>query len=96
VARKKGKKMKSEYEEKQDRREFFRTCTRHTALAAVALTCGKLLTRKPRDKQSHQCVNQGICDGCHAFSTCSLPQALSAKQEMAVNRLVNNPMISKE
>jgi hypothetical protein len=87
--------MKLEFEKKQDRREFFRTCARHTVLAAVALTCGKLLTRKSRDRKSHQCVNQGICDGCHAFSTCSLPQALSAKQEMAGDRPGNNPVIGK-
>jgi hypothetical protein len=88
--------MKSEFETKQDRREFFRTCARHTVLAAVALTCGKLLTRKPRDKQSHRCVNRGICDGCGEFSACGLPRALSAKQGMAKNRLGNNPVISKE
>ncbi len=88
--------MKSNYEKKQDRREFFRTCARHTVLAAVALTCGKLLTRKPQDKQSHRCMNRGICIECRTFSGCRLPQALSAKQGMAGNRLGNNPVISKE
>ena len=88
--------MKSEFEEKQDRREFFRTCARYTALAALGATSGVLLTRKFRDRQSHKCVNQGICDGCGEFSACGLPQALTAKQEMTGNRPKNNRLKGKE
>ncbi len=88
--------MKSEFEKKQGRREFFRTCTRYTALTALGATGGVLLTRKLRDRQSQKCVNMGICDGCGEFSGCGLPQALSAKQEMAENRSNNNRVKGKE
>jgi hypothetical protein len=88
--------MKSEFEEKQDRREFFRTCARYTALAALGATGSVLLTRKFQDRQSHKCVNQGICDGCSEFSVCGLPQALSAKQEMARYRPESNRLKGKE
>lgn len=82
--------------EKQDRREFFRTCARYTALAVLGATGGELLTRKVRDRQSHECMNQGLCDGCREFSACGLPQALSAKQEMAGNQPENYRLKVKE
>ncbi len=79
--------MKPGFEEKQDRREFFRTCARYSVLTALGAAGGVLLTRNLRDKQSQTCVNTGICDGCGEFSACKLPQALSAKQKTALNRL---------
>ena len=65
----------------QNRREFFRTCARNTILTAMAFVGGKLLFRETNHaNENHKCINNGICNGCRNFSTCGLPQALSAKQ----------------
>lgn len=65
-------------EQVESRREFFRAGARYGALALVSVLAG--LAARPRKLDGQQCVNSGICSGCGIFTTCGLPQALSARR----------------
>jgi ABC-type glycerol-3-phosphate transport system permease component len=67
------------FEQLQNRREFLRSCARNVSLTALGLAGGTFLVRKQIKRSSHECINEGICDGCRVFSGCILPQAKSAK-----------------
>jgi len=64
----------------ENRRDFLRSAGRY-GIAALLLLLGEESIRRGAKREA--CVNQGICSGCTAFSGCSLPQALSAKQVLA-------------
>jgi hypothetical protein len=68
------------FEQNQNRREFLRSCARNFSLIAMGLGGGTLLARKQIKRSRHECINEGLCDGCGAFSGCILPQAMSAKE----------------
>jgi hypothetical protein len=59
------------------RREFFRTGARYGLLGTLAMLAALMGTKR------HRCLNQGLCNSCAVFSSCGLPQALSAKQSKA-------------
>ena len=64
---------------RMDRRGFFTSLGRASALGAMAAMAVGLATRQ-RTNGEEACVNQGICRGCPSFDTgCGLPQALSAR-----------------
>jgi hypothetical protein len=67
------------------RREFFRAAARYGVLSLLAL--GGVLTARTRRLAGQTCINQGICLGCSAFSECSLPQAISAKESKTTRTL---------
>ena len=60
------------------RRHFLKSALRFLVLAALGIGTGSLIVRR-----GEQCVNNGICRGCAAFTNCGLPQALSAKQALS-------------
>lgn len=68
------------FEQTQSRREFLRRCARNISLIAIGLAGGTLFARKQIKRSSHECINEGICDGCRVFSGCLLPPALSAQK----------------
>jgi hypothetical protein len=60
---------------KVTRRQFFVDAGRYLVAALLAGGVGALVKRS-----EETCINQGICNGCSAFSDCHLPQALSARE----------------
>ncbi len=67
--------------EQPSRREFFRGIGRSLALGGLAALAAALAAGSRRGPDpGHECVNQGLCNGCAALAACLLPQALSARQ----------------
>lgn len=58
-----------------NRRDFIINIGRWLLLGLLAGGTAALVARS-----GETCVNRGICRGCSEFSSCGLPQALSAKQ----------------
>ena len=77
--------MKTERNEKQSRREFFRACGRYAALGMLGGFVGRAMTGRKTgaDKSAETCVNEGVCRGCPRLNTCKLPAALSAREAVA-------------
>ena len=67
---------------KHNRRNFFRTLARISALTGLAaVSAVATALRNPKSEPNRQsCINQGLCNNCSAFKNCELPTALSAKR----------------
>ncbi len=79
-------------DDKENRRDFFRSCARNTLLATVTFASAALAIRKRSTAGLRQrCVGGGICRGCPAFTGCGLPQALSAKRAMSAGGTSPSP-----
>ena len=65
-------------EQPESRRGFFRAAARYGALTLVGVIAG--VAAQPRRLQGQECINRGLCGNCGLFTTCGLPQALSAKR----------------
>ncbi|MBN2377914.1 MAG: hypothetical protein JXD22_16065 [Sedimentisphaerales bacterium] len=66
-----------------NRRDFFRTLLRVTALTGLAAVSAVVtVLRNPKPQTNRQsCINQGLCKNCSAFKNCELPTALSIKSK---------------
>jgi len=73
--------MHSSAERFESRREFLRAAGRGGLLALLAAVSG--LAAWSRGSAGRRCARQGVCRGCAVFASCSLPQALSAKDAQA-------------
>jgi hypothetical protein len=69
--------MRFSPEKAENRRDFFRATARYGLLGL--LTAAASLTIRRQVLAGQECGNRGICPSCGVFSTCGLPQALSAK-----------------
>lgn len=69
--------MRFSPEKAENRREFFRAAARYGLLGLLTAAASLAIRRQVLGGQ--KCVNRGICPNCGVFSTCGLPQALSAK-----------------
>lgn len=63
--------------------EFLKSVGRFLAVGTLIAGAAKLVNRPAR--RNDRCVSDGICSRCGAITDCGLPQALSAKQAIAVN-----------
>jgi len=72
--------MNKTNQDRTDRREFLRGGVRYTLLTALGAAAAALYQRSGGKLAGQNCINQGVCSGCTAFTDCGLPQALSAKQ----------------
>jgi len=64
-----------------DRRAFLRGLVRWPALAGLGALGGYLAGRKGDPVQAGgSCIHRGLCRGCRALPTCTLPQARLARQ----------------
>jgi len=70
--------MLPRFEQREDRREFFRAAARYGLLAVVSSIAA--LAGRSRRTERQRCWNSGICRGCSHFTACGLPAALSAKR----------------
>lgn len=77
-----------ERDEKQSRREFLRGLARYSILGILTSTTGVLIAKRrgwfgdclfPAEKR----VSLEICQGCRILDNCDLPEALTARENMA-------------
>ena len=69
----------------QSRRELFAGIFRYLTLGLLGTVGGSTVAKRRRLVREGKCINSGICRGCEAFEACSLPQALSANENPAIN-----------
>lgn len=68
--------------EKQDRRDFFRTLGRRIAYVFLGFGGMILFARsEKKGRDEHRCTGDGVCPGCTRFGDCILPQAVSARKK---------------
>ena len=75
--------MSKPIDEKQSRRDFLRGSARYLTLGGLVFIGGALFTRRKTSAADGKCINLGICRGCSIFKSCSLPLALSIRQNQA-------------
>lgn len=63
-----------------NRRTFFRTGLRYTALGLLGALGVKLSAGKERTPLESPCTGGGLCSRCTEFTGCGRPAALSRKQ----------------
>jgi len=73
------------FKQMQSRRELFAGIFRYLALGLLGTVGGTTIAKRHRLFREGKCINRGICRGCKVFQECSLPQALSAKENPAIN-----------
>ncbi len=71
--------MKSNGQDKLERREFLRSLGRWATGGTMALMSVTFAKRRQR-LAADNCINKSICCDCSRFSGCRLPAAISAKQ----------------
>lgn len=64
--------------ERVHRRDFFSGAIRYAFLTALGLLAG-FLAKTRRVLSPKACANQGFCNSCSTFASCSLPEAISKK-----------------
>jgi len=67
----------------QSRRELFAGIFRYATLGLLGMVGGSVVVKRCKLVREGKCINSGICRGCEVFERCSLPQALSAKENPA-------------
>jgi len=70
--------MLPRFEQREDRREFFRAAARYGLLVVVSSIV--VLAGRSRRTAGQRCLNSGICRECNHFAACGLPAALSVKR----------------
>jgi len=75
--------MKKEFKPIKNRRELFKSVLRYATLGLLGATGGAAIVKRRKLIREHVCINSGICRGCEVFEKCSLPQALSIKENPA-------------
>lgn len=75
--------MKKYLRKMQSRRELFAGILRYVTLAMLGIYGGFFVVKRRRLAREGRCINSGICSGCEVFEECSLPAALSAKENPA-------------
>lgn len=75
--------MKKSAEGTQSRREFFAGALRYGALGLMASVSAMLFAKRRRLVRQGLCINSGICAGCEVLENCSLPPAVSARENLA-------------
>ena len=67
-----------------ERRRFFGAILRYTALAALGLLGGRLVTRNAAGPlhPDEKCTNRGLCRGCRELDACAaLPAKLFRRRQ---------------
>ena len=74
----------------QSRRQFLMTTGRYSLLAGLTFVGGVLISRSRL--HSPDCINERVCQGCTAYSSCTLPSALSARRDAINHRQEANDL----
>ena len=75
--------MKKDFKQMHSRRELFAGIFRYATLGLLGMVGGSVVAKRRKLVREGKCINSGICRGCEVFERCSLPQALSAKENPA-------------
>ena len=75
--------MKKHSEQFHSRREIFAGALRYAALGLMASASAMLFAKRQRLVRRGLCINSGICAGCEVLENCSLPLAVSARENLA-------------
>ncbi|MFC1714237.1 hypothetical protein ACFL6S_11230 [Candidatus Poribacteria bacterium] len=75
--------MSDLFQQKQNRREFFRGIGRYMLLGGLVSTSGVLVTRRKMASAEEKSVDISICRSCTFLGRCKQPDALLTREEMA-------------
>jgi len=75
--------MRKDFKQMQSRRELFAGIFRYATLGLLGMVGGSVVAKRRKLVRDGKCIHSGICRGCEVFERCSLPQALSAKENSA-------------
>lgn len=75
--------MKKYFTQFRNRRQLLAGTLRYMTLGLLGTVGGSVVAKRRRLVREGKCINSGICRGCEVFEDCSLPQALSAKENPA-------------
>jgi len=77
--------MSKDFAQVQNRRQLFAGIFRYLTLGLLGMVGGTTIAKRRGLVREGKCINRGICRGCEVFQECALPQALSAKENPAIN-----------
>jgi len=64
------------------RRDFLGSSLRFASMGLFGSMVFGSARKNKKLIRENKCVNRGICSSCQIFNDCSLPQALSAKNDL--------------
>lgn len=72
--------MSKHTEQTPDRRQMLTSTLRYATLGLLGTFGASVISQRRRLVREGKCINEGVCRGCEILQTCTLPQALSAKE----------------